>query len=62
MIETAVDKCGLTLTMRGTLAKFPDCVQWHLKNGGERGTLEIMFVAQAFACMVHSNRPAGFVD
>jgi len=32
-IERAVRGCGLRVSMRGSLAKFPGCIHWHLKNG-----------------------------
>lgn len=32
---------GLTLTLKGTLAKYPGCVHWHFKNGRAPGTLEV---------------------
>ena len=42
-IDAAARECRLTITLRGTLAKFPGCIHWHLKNGRERGTMEITF-------------------
>jgi len=32
---------GLTCTLKGTLAKYPDSIHWHLKNGKQKGILEI---------------------
>jgi hypothetical protein len=44
-IERAIDRAiaggGLRVTLRGSLAKFPGCVHWHVKKGREPGTLEI---------------------
>jgi hypothetical protein len=40
-VERACATEGLTLTLKGTLAKYPDCVHWHFKKGKERGTLEM---------------------
>ena len=40
-IDRAIDRCGLGVSMRGTLAKYPGCAHWHLKKGRERGTLEV---------------------
>jgi hypothetical protein len=41
LVEEACAAEGLTLTLKGTLAKYPHCVHWHYKKGNERGTLEI---------------------
>ena len=32
---------GLSMTLKGTLVKYPGCTHWHWKHGQERGTLEI---------------------
>jgi hypothetical protein len=32
---------GLTVTMTGTLAKYPGSHHWHFKRSGEPGTLEL---------------------
>ena len=40
-IETAFAKAELRVTLRGTLAKYPSCMHWHLKRGREAGTLEV---------------------
>ena len=40
-IDAAVKRCGLVVSMRGSLAKYPGCIHWHLKRGRERGTLEV---------------------
>jgi len=31
----------LTCTMKGTLVRYPGSIHWHVKQGKERGTLEI---------------------
>lgn len=41
IVERACAVNGLTLTLKGTLVQYPDCVHWHFKKGQERGTLEI---------------------
>ena len=40
-IDQAIAACGLAVTLRGTLRRFPKSVHWHVKRGRERGTLEI---------------------
>ena len=40
-IDDAIAECGLRITLRGSLAKFPGCVHWHVKRAREAGTLEI---------------------
>ena len=42
-IESACRAEGLRQTLKGTLAQYPGCVHWHVKQGRERGTLEITF-------------------
>jgi hypothetical protein len=41
VVEQACASDGLTLTLKGSLAKYPGCIHWHFKKGKERGTLEI---------------------
>ena len=41
IVEQACATEGLTLTLKGTLAKYPHCVHWHFKKDKERGALEI---------------------
>lgn len=49
-VEMVVEACctaeGLTLTLKGTLVKYPGCVHWHFKRGRERGTLEVTWWPQ----------------
>ncbi|MBI3242694.1 MAG: hypothetical protein HYZ49_10420 [Chloroflexi bacterium] len=40
-VERACTTLDLTLTLKGTLAKYPGCIHWHYKKGKERATLEI---------------------
>jgi hypothetical protein len=40
-IERAIGGCGLRVSLRCSLEKFPGCIHWHLKKGSEPGTLEI---------------------
>ena len=41
VIERVCRAHDLTCTLKGTLAKYPDSVHWHFKNGKQKGTLEI---------------------
>src|SRR5262249_5582781 len=49
--ETLIERCcereNLTVTLKGTLVQYPGCVHWHVKQGKERGTLEITLWPQA---------------
>lgn len=40
-IEQACARQGLSVSMRCTLRAYPGCTHWHLKQGAERGTLEV---------------------
>lgn len=46
LVEELCDAEGLTCTLRGTLAKYTNCLHWHFKKGKERGTLEITWWEQ----------------
>jgi hypothetical protein len=43
IVENAVRNIGLVVTMKCSLSKYPGCVHWHLKQGREKGTLELTF-------------------
>jgi len=45
VIETICLQMGLTLTLKGSLAKYPGCIHWHYRNGKLRGTLELTLCA-----------------
>lgn len=45
-IDRAIVDTGLTVTLRGSLRKFPGCVHWHVKRGRGPGTLEITYWPQ----------------
>jgi hypothetical protein len=49
-VEQAIDRAikvrGLSLSLRGSLKKYPGCVHWHVRNGRESGTLEITWSPQ----------------
>ena len=41
VVEQVCNAYGLTQALKGTLASYPGCIHWHVKNGREKGTLEI---------------------
>lgn len=41
LIEATCLACGLRIAMKGTLRSYAGCVHWHLKQGDNRGTLEL---------------------
>ena len=57
-IEEAVDRAGLRVSLRGTLAQYPGSLHWHLKRGKEAGTLEITLLNREryIRFAVHENR------
>ena len=40
-LDQAIEASGLRVVTRGSLKTYPGCTHWHLKNGNERGTLEL---------------------
>lgn len=54
---------GLSISMKGTLKKFPGSIHWHLKKGRERGTLEItlLHAERRLWFSMHENRSAEWV-
>jgi hypothetical protein len=40
-VERVCAESDLTLTLKGTLAKYSGCVHWHFKKHKQPGTLEI---------------------
>ena len=41
IIEETVISSGLQITLKATLGKYPGSTHWHIKNGQEKGILEI---------------------
>jgi hypothetical protein len=41
IIEEICASCGLRVALKTTLGKFPGSTHWHIKNGNDKGTLEI---------------------
>jgi hypothetical protein len=54
---------GLSVSMKGTLKKFPGSIHWHLKKGRERGTLEVTLLPaeRRLWFSMHENRSAPWV-
>ncbi len=42
-IQSALERAGLTITLRGTLRKYEGCTHWHAKPGKQKGTLEATY-------------------
>ena len=63
-IEHALAELGLTVTLRGSLKKFPNCIHWHAKNGQQSGTLEITYWPQERRAWftVQNGRTADWID
>ena len=40
-VQFACEELGLTISMETSLASYPGSVHWHIKNGKEKGTLEL---------------------
>jgi hypothetical protein len=55
---------GLRVSLKGTLAKYPGSVHWHLKNGKQPGTLELTWwpPARRLWFKVAAGREADWVD
>jgi len=55
---------ALHVSLRGTLARYPGSLHWHLKRGSERGTLEITFDpgTTRLWLSVHARREADWID
>jgi hypothetical protein len=54
---------GLSISMKGTLKKFPGSIHWHLKKGRECGTLEVTLLPaeRRLWFSMHDNRSAEWV-
>jgi hypothetical protein len=63
IIDQAIAAAGLIVTLRGSLKSFPGCTHWHVKNGQERGTLEITIWPPEHRAWfsVQSGRQAGWI-
>ncbi len=63
LVEDVCARANLSMSMKGTLARYPGCIHWHFKQGRERGTLEItLWPAQRRLWFtVHENRRAEWI-
>lgn len=41
IVEDVCAANGLTCALKGTLASYPNSIHWHVKQGKQKGTLEI---------------------
>jgi hypothetical protein len=49
-VEKICSENDLTLTLKGTLAKYSGCVHWHFKKHKQAGTLESTWWERNTAC------------
>jgi hypothetical protein len=68
LVASVLEQCcldeGLTITQKGSLAKYPGCTHWHFKRCSEPGTLEVtLWPANRSAWFgVRANRRAEWMD
>jgi hypothetical protein len=62
IVEESCAAVGVTLTLKGTLAKYPGCFHWHVKQGSERGTLEITYWRDQIWYKVNASRHGSWID
>jgi hypothetical protein len=64
IIEETVISSGLQITLKATLGKYPGSTHWHIKNGKERGILEItLWPEQRRAWFsIQDGRKAGWIQ
>ncbi len=55
---------GLSVSLKGSLSKYPGCFHWHLKRDGQRGTLEITLWASARRIFfsIHTGRTGAWIE
>jgi hypothetical protein len=63
-VEGCFAAANLTITLKSTLATYPGCTHWHLKQGQQPGTLEATYWPQEnrFWFKVARNRSAPWID
>jgi hypothetical protein len=64
IIDEAIAQSGLRTVLRGSLKKFPGCIHWHVKQGGQSGTLEITLWPQQHRAWftIQSGRAAPWIE
>jgi len=64
-IEEAIATEGLRVAQRSTLAEYPGCLHWHLKQGKEAGILEVTLLQRRdggrILFSIHANRNADWI-
>jgi hypothetical protein len=63
-VEACVAAAGLRVTLKTTLAQYPGSVHWHVKQGRERGILEMTWWPQErrLWLAVHANRAGEWTE
>ena len=66
--ERIIEQCckaeGLSVNLKGSLAKYPGCIHWHFKRAGQRGTLEITLWASTRRIWfsIHTGRTGDWIE
>lgn len=55
---------SLSLSLKGSLAKYTGCIHWHFKRDGQRGTLEITLWANVHRIWfsIHTGRTGDWIE
>ncbi len=63
-VEQVIAELGLQVRLLGSLANIPGSVHWHLKQGRQRGTLEVTFAPRErrLWLSVHAGRDGDWID
>lgn len=64
IVEFWIVRCGLSCTMRASLAKYPGCTHWHINKPGMKGTLEVTMwpAMRALWVSIRVNRAAEWMS
>ena len=64
MLEAAYISRGLQIVLKTTLKQHAGSIHWHLKQGKEKGTLEVTLLpaAQRLWFSVHDNRAGDWIE
>ena len=66
--EQIIEQCcmaeGLSVNLKGSLAKYPGCIPWHFKRDGQRGTLEKTLWANVRRIWfsIHTGRTGAWIE